>query len=72
MRNCSIRELLVKEAHCSRLMGHFGITKILEFLHENFYWLNIKRYVKRVCDRCITCKQAIYKLMCHGCTFTYS
>jgi len=36
-RNCSLRELLVREAHIGGLMGHFGITKTLEVLDEHFY-----------------------------------
>jgi hypothetical protein len=43
--NCSLRELFVREAHGGGLMGHFGITKTLEVLHEHFYWPNMKRDV---------------------------
>jgi hypothetical protein len=39
--NCSLRELFVREAHGGGLMGHFGITKILEVLHKHFYWPNM-------------------------------
>ena len=35
--NCSLRELLVREAHGGGFMGHFGITKTLKVLHEHFY-----------------------------------
>jgi hypothetical protein len=31
--NCSLRELLVREAHKGGLMGHFGISKTLDVLH---------------------------------------
>ena len=34
---CSIRNLLVKEAHEGGLMGHFGVHKTLDVLHEHFY-----------------------------------
>jgi len=34
---CSLRELLVQEAHSGGLMGHFGINKTYEVLHEQFY-----------------------------------
>jgi len=64
--NCSLRELLVREAHGRGLMGHFGITKTLEVLHEHFYWPNMKRDVQRMCDRCITCRQAKFRVMPHG------
>jgi hypothetical protein len=39
VRNCFIRELLVREAHGGGLMGHFGIAKTLDILHEHFYWI---------------------------------
>jgi hypothetical protein len=51
-----MHELLVTEAHSGRLMGHFGIIKTLEVLHEYFYWPNMKRDMQRICDRSITCK----------------
>jgi hypothetical protein len=43
--NCSIRELLISEAHGGGLMGHFGIAKTLDVLREHLYWLNMKRDV---------------------------
>jgi len=64
--NCSLRELLVRKAHEGGLIGHFGITKTLEVLHEHFYWPNMKRDVQRMCDRCITCRQAKSRVMHHG------
>ena len=33
----SIRELLVQEAHEGGLIGHFGVQKTLDILHEHFY-----------------------------------
>jgi hypothetical protein len=33
----SLRELLVREAHGGGLMGHFGVAKTLDVLHEHFY-----------------------------------
>jgi hypothetical protein len=38
-----MHELLVMKANGSDLIGYFRITKILEFLHEYFYWPNINR-----------------------------
>lgn len=35
--NCSMRELLVREAHGGGLMEHFGVRKTLEILHEHFF-----------------------------------
>jgi len=33
----SMRELLVREAHEGGLMGHFGVVKTLDVLHEHFF-----------------------------------
>ena len=35
--NCSMRELLVREAYGGGLMGRFGVRKTLEILHEYFF-----------------------------------
>ncbi|XP_048228264.1 uncharacterized protein LOC125369537 [Ricinus communis] len=39
---CSMREVLVREAHEDGLIGYFGIAKTLDVLHDVFYWLNMK------------------------------
>ncbi|XP_073037004.1 uncharacterized protein [Primulina eburnea] len=62
----SIRELLVREAHGGGLMGHFGVAKTLSCLHEHFYWPHMKRDVERVCEKCITCRQAKSRTQPHG------
>ncbi|KAK0595339.1 hypothetical protein LWI29_005754 [Acer saccharum] len=62
----SLRELLVREAHGGGLMGHFGIAKTLDVLHEHFFWPHIKRDVERICEKCITCRQAKSKIKPHG------
>ncbi|XP_071923180.1 uncharacterized protein [Coffea arabica] len=51
--NCSLRELLVREAHGGGLMGHFGIDKSLDILHEHFYWPKMRRDVANICDKCL-------------------
>ena len=53
----SILELLVCEAHGGGLMGHFGVVKILDMLHEHFYWPKKKKDVQGICDKCITCSK---------------
>ena len=35
--NSSMRELIVREAHGGGLMGHFGVRKTLDVLHEHFF-----------------------------------
>ena len=48
------------------MMGHFGVKKTLEILHEHFYWPSMKHDVQSVCDKCIPCKQAKSKVLPHG------
>lgn len=62
----SLRELLMREAHGGGLMGHFGIRKTLDVLNEHFFWPHMKRDVGRLCEKCITCKQAKSKVLPHG------
>ncbi|KAK1581185.1 hypothetical protein Q3G72_003854 [Acer saccharum] len=62
----SLLELLVKEAHGGGLMGHFGIAKTLDILHEHFFWPHMKRDVERVCEKRITCRQAKSRVKPHG------
>ena len=37
--NSSMCELLVCEAHGGGLMGHFGVRKTLDVLHEHFFFI---------------------------------
>ena len=62
----SIRELLVKEAHRGGLMGHFGVLKTYDILHEHFYWVNMKKDVAKLCESCIECRQAKSKVLPQG------
>ena len=64
--NCSLHELLVGEAHEGGLMGHFGIAKTSDILHEHFYWSNLKRDMQRIYDRCITRRQVKSRVVPHG------
>ena len=38
MPNSSMHELLVREAREGDLMGHFGVRKTLNVLHEHFFF----------------------------------
>ncbi|XP_073260728.1 uncharacterized protein [Populus alba] len=62
----SLRELLVREAHGGGLMGHFGVAKTLDVLHEHFYWPKMKRDVQRICEQCIACRKAKSRVQPHG------
>jgi len=63
---CSIRDLLVREAHQEGLMGHFGVQMSYDTLHENFYWPHLKRNVQKFYENCITCKKAKSKVKPQG------
>ena len=39
---------------------------MLGVLQEHFYWLHMKQYVKRICGRCITSRQAKSRVQLHG------
>lgn len=62
----SVRELFVREAHEGGLMGHFGVAKTLNIVQEHFFWPHMKRDVERICEGCITCKQAKSRTQPHG------
>ena len=63
--SCSMCELLVCEAHGGGLMGHFGVQKTLDILHEHLFWPKMKRDVNRICGRCITCRKTKSKVLPH-------
>jgi len=62
----SMSELLVREAHGGGLMGHFGVVKTLDVLHEHFYWPKMKKDVQHIFDKCITCKKAKSRTQPHS------
>jgi len=39
-------------------MGHFGIHKTYDMLHEHFFWPKMKHDVHKVCSQCFKCKAA--------------
>jgi hypothetical protein len=44
---CSVRILLVQEAHAGGLVGHFGAKKIEQVLANNFFWPKMRRDVEK-------------------------
>jgi len=40
----SLRQTLVREAHEGGLMGHFGVAKTLDTLHEHFFWPRMHKF----------------------------
>ena len=63
---CSLRLLLVEEAHKGGLMGHFGRDKTYHTLRTHFYWPHMLRDVENVVKRCMDCLRAKSRLMPHG------
>jgi hypothetical protein len=64
--NYFIHELFICEAREGGLIWHYRVVKTLDILREYFYWPQMKRYVQRIYDRCITCRQAKSKFSHHG------
>jgi len=47
-------------------MGHFGVAKTLDTLHEHFFWSHLRKFVNSFYDKCITCRKAKSKVQPHG------
>ncbi|KAG8069415.1 hypothetical protein GUJ93_ZPchr0005g15482 [Zizania palustris] len=56
--DCSVRLMLLQEAHAGGLMGHFGAKKTEQVLANHFYWPKMRRDVERHVLRCATCHKA--------------
>ena len=39
-------------------MGHFGVAKTLDVLHEHFYWPHMHKHVHSLSEKCIACRKA--------------
>ena len=47
-------------------MGHFGVAKTLDVLHEHFFLPHMHKHVHSLCDKCIVCRKAKSKMHPHG------
>jgi len=47
-------------------MGHFGVAKTLDTLHEHFFWPQMRKSVHSFSDKCITCRKDKSKVQHHG------
>ena len=47
-------------------MGHFGVAKTLNVLHEHFFWPHMQKSVHNLCDKCIACRKAKSRVQPHG------
>ena len=63
---CSLRLLLVEEAHKGGLMAHFGRDKTFNMLNSHFFWPHMLRDVDHMIKRCLECLRAKSKVMPHG------
>jgi hypothetical protein len=64
--DCSVRLLLLQEAHGGVLMGHFGATKTEDVLACHLFWPKKRRDVERFVARCTTCQKAKSRLNPYG------
>lgn len=47
---------LIKEAHCSAVGGHKGITKTFGRIRQNYYWENMRYEIETFIGQCLPCK----------------
>ena len=47
----------MREAHEGGLVGHFGHSKTLRQIQDNFYWPKLNQDVMRMIERYETCKR---------------
>ena len=64
--DCSVRLMLLQEAHAGGLMGHFGAKKIEQVLADHFFWPKMRRDVERYVLLCVTCHKSKSPLNPHG------
>jgi hypothetical protein len=64
--DCSVRLLLLQEAHAGGLMGHFGAKKIEQVLGDHFFWPKMRRDVEKYMLHCVTCHKAKSRLNPRG------
>ena len=61
-----LRQSLVREAHEGGLLGHFGVAKTLDTLHEHFFWPHMCKSVHNFSEKCIECRKTKSKVQSHG------
>ena len=52
-----LREEILRELHCSCFAVHPGGTKMYQDLRRQYYWSGMKRHVRDLVQRCLTCQQ---------------
>ncbi|OMP01424.1 hypothetical protein CCACVL1_03095 [Corchorus capsularis] len=66
VHSCSLRILLMRESHEGGLMGHFGVDRTYDILHEHFFWPKMRHDVGKYIASCIVCLQAKSTSKPHG------
>lgn len=56
----SARIPILTEYHCSQSAGHPGFERTLRRVAGDFYWLQMKREVKRFVEACVVCQTTMY------------
>jgi hypothetical protein len=51
----SEREKIIWEAHYSRMVGHFGVDKIVVILQKHFYWPKLRQDINKYIISCNSC-----------------
>ncbi|OMO52725.1 Integrase, catalytic core [Corchorus capsularis] len=64
--SCSLCILLLRESHEGGLMGHFGVDRTYDILHEHFFWPKMRHDVGKYVASCIVCLQAKSTSKPHG------
>ncbi|OMO53322.1 reverse transcriptase [Corchorus capsularis] len=64
--SCSLCYVLVRNRMKGGLMGHFGVDRTYEILHEHFFWPKMRYYVGKHVSSCIVCLQAKSTSKPHG------
>ena len=54
---CSLKTVLLDEAHKSKYFIHPGATKMYRDLKVNYWWPGMKRDIVRYVEKCLTCLQ---------------
>ncbi|KAA3466179.1 DNA/RNA polymerases superfamily protein [Gossypium australe] len=56
-RNSGLIQLILREAHNSRLSVHPGSTKMYHDLKQHYWWVSMKRDISNFVSRCLVCQQ---------------
>ena len=52
-----LRKLILESEHDSRVAGHMGMDKTMEFVDRNFYWPEMAKNIKDYVHRCEDCQK---------------